>query len=124
MKKFKLGPIQKKWLASLEKHPERQMKGCLGTRNENGTYKACCLGEGGLIAGVCIFNKKNELVTRSGDYSVLSRSDFKALGLRNPTGNNKDNSLCLAELNDDDLDWQMIAAIIRSEPEDFFIKSV
>ncbi len=52
-----LGPLQLKWIKSLERRPKRQTKGKLGTRTSflgfTLSYKACCLGEGGLIAGVC-----------------------------------------------------------------------
>jgi len=58
-----LGPIQKKWIKSLKKHPKRQLTNQLGKRKSfmgiTLSYKACCLGEGGLIAGVCKWDGNN-----------------------------------------------------------------
>lgn len=51
MTKLKPGPLQLQWFESLRKHPERQAKGRLGIKKENDDYKACCLGELGLIIG-------------------------------------------------------------------------
>ena len=49
---FPFGPKQEEWLTSLEKHPERQLKGILGRKQNTGGYSACCLGEYGLIPNI------------------------------------------------------------------------
>lgn len=124
-KKFELGPIQKKWIASLKAHPERQLKNVLG----NGTptkYQACCLGELGLIAGICEFNK----------YGIIHEKGFKLndaelnetyseVGLNSDNGSIKGDYRCLALLNDDEHHtWPEIAYLVEAAPELFFNKSV
>jgi len=76
-KKFKLGPLQRKWVNRLKRHPERQMKHQLGEqdRSDSHVYGACCLGEAGLVIGSCYFNHQRELRERKSDsLSQLSKS--------------------------------------------------
>jgi hypothetical protein len=123
---MELGPIQTKWIESLEKHPERQGYRELGRRNEGSEYyQACCLGEGGLIAGVCEW-RDNRLYSISGHTSgTLSGDAYKALGLYSATGMCFDGQgRSLADLNDDLVPWPEIAAILRRNPEVYFKESI
>lgn len=125
-RKFKLGPIQKKWIKSLKEHPERQMSGQLG-RQRNGSYKACCLGEGGIIAGVCKW-EGNILVTAIGHKMyALEHGSYKKLGLRDSLGETLQSYYympTLADMNDEGMKWYEIAAILEVFPEVYFNKSV
>jgi hypothetical protein len=127
-KNIELGPVQKTWIASLRANQERQMTSQLGIRTPNSTeYKACCLGEGGLIAGVCHWNDANVLVSNEHNFSLyLSHDSYKALGLHDQIGskfpfNNEEESL--AYYNDHGRRWIEIADMLESNPSDFFVKS-
>lgn len=119
---FKLGPLQTKWLESLENNPERQTQKILGEGSRE-NYKACCLGEAAMICGVAEF--------RNGDiYNKDNRGlfiDFKLMGLRSHEGGNckfgfpSDSSLTY--LNDNGKTWPEIAAIVRADPEAYFTES-
>lgn len=123
--KLELGPLQRRWVNRLKKHPERQLKGTLGKRFHNGDYKACCLGEAGLMMGTCVFGLDGTLhekghIHRTG---ALTRS-YDRLGLRSSIGT-VDDMASLATLNDDpDYTWTDIAYLIEAAPELFFTKSV
>lgn len=134
---FILGPIQEEWLKSLEEHPERQWEGALGglTNPITGEYKACCLGELGLIAakhgmGNCQW-KGNVLLdidkeSPINNSSATLYSSYAELGLRGACGNMKiDNGeySALSSMNDDGYSWPQIAAEVRKNPEKFFTKS-
>lgn len=129
--KFKLGPIQTKWLQSLEAHPERQLKHRLGIKksSDDTSYQACCLGELGLIAGVCQWEGINLSTKKFSERGVLL-GVYKELGLYSPHGDKKtfanhlvSRELSLAELNDSGTTWPEIAAIVRANPEGYFSKS-
>ncbi len=120
---FKFGPLQLQWLASLENHPNMKMKNSLGKLIFNGDgYKACCLGEAGLIAGVCEFDAKGILRTRNYEKGVLAGESYKAMGFYGPRGERRDldNDKRLERLNDYGKTWPEIAAIVRAEPEQYF----
>lgn len=120
---MELGPLQTKWIESLETHPERQRTDLLGKRDPDGSYKACCLGEGGLIAGVCEWSDSGYLQTIVGkNTSSLSDLTFKALGLRGPFGEaaSEDGAEKLANLNDCGTTWSEIAKKLRANPEKYF----
>lgn len=131
MEKFEFGPIQTKWLESLEQHPERQLKEALGKKYSDGSYKACCLGELGLIAGICEFdNNDNNLYTIYHAYSssgVLSSVHDK-VGLHDSAGSpingGGSDLFALTTLNDNKCTWPEIAAIVRANPTAYFSKSV
>jgi len=127
-----LGPIQTRWVESLEAHPERQGKGRLGIRDlATGEYRACCLGEGGLIAGVCKWDGEY-IKTISNSPFYLSEEAYAALGLRNQlgafiSGPHEVGSVTvnsLADANDEGATWSEIAAFIRANPEEIFKESV
>jgi len=127
-KPSKLGPLQRKWIKSLRAHPKRQMTGMLGIGTPD-NYKACCLGEGGLIAGVCKF-KNGQIVSIDPEdpsrLNLFSLYQFEALGLASPHGRSVDlnNIDTLATLNDEGKTWSEIANLLESHPEKYFIKKV
>lgn len=134
MEEIILGPIQTKWLESLEQNPHRQITSVLGQRDrESANYGACCLGELGLIAGTCKWNEDDDLVEDyDGDefhyptYTLDGR--WKELGLYGPAGETAncvkvEGFTSLAAMNDGDVLWPDIARIVRANPEKFFSKS-
>lgn len=122
---FKFGPIQEKWLKSLEEHPERQAKQSLGYREKDGTYKACCLGELGLIAGICDFNEEGYLYAKcETQHTGLLHDVYEQVGLINSSGSSRDKLESLSNLNDYYKTWPEIAAIVKANPELYFNKSV
>lgn len=123
--KFTFGPLQTAWLKSLREHPERQMRDLLGQRCSDGSYKACCLGEAGLIANVCMFNERGELRTKNGLISDCYLDDvYTSIGLRSRDGQRKDDgNKELSHLNDTGYTWPQIADIIEAEPEQYFTES-
>lgn len=130
MEKFEFGPIQTKWLESLEQNPERQEKEKLGIIRPNDSYGACCLGELGLMAGLCEFNSKGELYVigekTSNSTGILS-GVHEQVGLYSACGSPKkynDGHSALTFLNDNKCTWPEIAAIIRANPTVYFSKPV
>ena len=60
--KLELGPKQREWVESLRNNPERQLIGNLGEKYSDGTYKACCLGELGIVCGLLHWSEDNRLM--------------------------------------------------------------
>jgi hypothetical protein len=141
--KIILGPVQTAWIKSLRDNPDKQGKSQLGKRNAvNGHYEACCLGQGGLIAGVCqwspetnhlyvgVLNENDgELESSASTYSksYLKYDSYKALGLvdykGSPTSRPNDVAECLAYYNDLGKSWADIADMLEKNPENWFIES-
>lgn len=122
---MKLGKLQRKWVNSLKAHPERQFTRSLGIKTDDG-YRACCLGEAGLIMGSCFFISNGYLVEKgSHDNAILFKS-YQKIGLRSPNGEIEfEDVIGLADLNDDPYHtWTEIAYLIEAAPELFFTKSV
>lgn len=129
-----LGPLQTKWVERLEKYPERQLKGRLGIKFNDGSYRVCCLGEAHLM--ICEHLniepnwKDNLLETQTGNLAGLENDSItvQTLGLINGLGrlkyNTPDYKPSLAVMNDTDMTWSEIAAYIRANPENVFTKSV
>lgn len=135
---MKLGPIQEKWVKSLEKNQDRQTTGQLGFKCElkdDGTYYACCLGEGGLIAGVCSWDPKGNLVVKDNNTGkplkhmnmTLENYSYKALGLHDGSGGlrkrveifvgeTQKTFSRLSDMNDSGVSWRQIAQFIRQNP--------
>jgi hypothetical protein len=108
--KFELGPIQEKWLQSLEQNPDRQMKHYLGLRGLDGNYKACC--------------RWTDDYMKDGPSASCLFESYAKLGLRSKTGAGISVSFeDLAVLNDTGKTWPEIAAIVRANPEEYFTKS-
>lgn len=122
---FEFGPIQEQWLKSLEEHPERQTSFRLGTRYLDGSYKACCLGELGLIAGICEWSGSTLIVKESSRSSALLDGVYEQVGLRSSNGSPSNfNFKNLSVMNDQMDTWPEIAAHVRKNPEEYFTKSV
>lgn len=123
--KFKIGPLQSKWLKRLKKYPERQTTKVLGIEMGDGSYRACCLGEAGLVVGSCRFNDQCLTEFNSNDRFSLDLS-FERIGLYSDVGEVTDGgNENLASLNDDGHHtWPEIAYLIEAAPELFFTKSV
>lgn len=132
---IELGPLQKEWIARLRAHPERQMKGSLGTKAKDGNYTACCLGEACLMLmdnGISssIIWHYDTLYSDGVDSGAIN--EFKLLGLRGKFGplahgHYVDGILrtSLVGLNDGAcLTWPEIADFIESNPSNVFTKSV
>jgi len=117
-RKFEFGPIQKEWIAYLKAHPEEQLKSHLG-RIIDGKERCCCLGRGGIIAGVCEWNN-DVLITNPGkNPDLLHENTYKALGLRTTSGGpTKGDSL--AYHNDIGRTWPEIAKILEKHPRRYF----
>lgn len=122
-----LGPVQKQWVAALRAHPERQGVGSLGFKysednNSSIPYRACCLGEGGLIAGVCKWTESGALQTIDGsNESLLRNNTYEALGLYHSDGGACDgHHPSLAALNDNGTTWIEIADILETYPTRYF----
>lgn len=131
---MELGPIQKQWVAELRAHPEQQLRGTLGSKQLSGEEQMCCLGKGGLIAGVCKWNG-SKLETKGNRFNsvhLLSDNTYKKLGLYSEMGKLKEKIIfkdiefwSLANLNDNNaVTWLDIANIIEKNPENVFAESV
>lgn len=121
---FQFGPIQTQWLESLENNPERQHIRALGYKLPDGSYKACCLGELGLMTGLCEWDGESLVSKMDGvkRWGILNKR-YGEIGLNSCNGHNKDRTISLAKLNDEGNTWPQIAAIVRANPEDYFNKS-
>lgn len=125
----KLGPIQREWVETLKKYPERQGKNRLGIRvNEftNECSEMCCLGQGLMII------HKHENTTpvffreflHDEESSAHLDTAWSKLGLFDRAGFIKNNSLnhfqTLADMNDQGYTWPQIAEFMENNPEKVF----
>jgi len=116
------GPIQEQWLQTLEQHPERQLRHKLGHRTDEGD-KMCCLGQLGLLAGICEWHMKTLKTIPLHLVNILY--DFKSVGLYSGSGRSKDFAFpALSKLNDSGKTWPEIAAIVRANPDHYFTHAV
>jgi len=134
---MKIGPLQERWLQSLEQNAERQCIRQLAKKNGDGSYQACCLGEAAIIAGIGQWGneqpKHAHTYLVNGDRSELADDAFEALGLRGPLGNFQDDKelkvgpakgvQTLSDANDGGATWPEIAAFIRANPGVVFEES-
>lgn len=118
-----LGPIQRKWIFSLIIHPKRQGRKELGRKLQNGGYLACCLGELGIIAGICEWTENGYLrVCKGGSRSgAFLYGIYDTVGLYSENGFVKTDSYdpnlqSLSTYNDSDKTWPEIALIILKDP--------
>lgn len=137
-----LGDLQKMWIDSLRKHPERQLQSKLGEKVKD-SYKACCLGEylicsfrknkkkipfenGSLIDGINEnrFGKPKELCTLINSYEKLKLHDD--LGTFNITKvtylpKMRNNWMNLSQINDaPTMTWTDIADFICLNHKEVF----
>ena len=135
---MELGPIQKKWIETLKKYPERQLKGQLGIMKENGEIKLCCLGQLGLISKHMKWSKDKEFkylkCTDPNDANKFSngffRFTFNEVGLLDSAGIfkkavyiNENKYISLSNMNDGGVSWLEIAKYVESNPDNVFTKS-
>lgn len=127
MSEFKFGPLQEQWLQSLEQNPDRQLTGSLGRKELDGSYRACCLGELGLITDKCEWSGNFLIVKDDSDNvpsTIILRNVHEDLGLNSESGLSiTDNILSLSHMNDKGKTWPEIAAIVRTNPTSYFNKS-
>lgn len=130
-----LGPLQRAWVESLKKHPERQMKGALGrsTSIDNSEYNACCLGE-----ILCVLYRQQIIENPFSNFGILYSGNsnlslpaghYNIIGLRNSDGYlgssiNIRGCNTLARLNDSGYTWPQIAKIIEDHYKTLFNKRV
>jgi hypothetical protein len=135
--KFKLGPLQKKWLSLLDGGKVKQTTGQLcSIDEETGKKRYCCLG----VAADLVLRRKMvcEDGVGSADGEDMSLAKYKKLGLRSEFGlldspdvvipkdaHTEDDytNPCLANLNDNGWSFKKIAKFIRKNPKAVFIKS-
>lgn len=140
--KFKLGPLQKKWIKALRSGKYRQAEGQLCEYDHHRHYKHCCLGVAcELIHGKDFFRKQrrefeggglsrweSECSVDKNIGQVLGEMERKSIGLRRndgcPTDDNFNILLSLAEYNDEGYSFKEIADIIEKNPHRYFYKSV
>lgn len=130
---MKLGKIQKAWVDSLKKHPERQTTLILGKGNLR-NYKACCLGEALIV--LCRIKKKRipfkkDGLLCSGKHEDALVGNYEKIGLRSSLGGllkpvvqKSKNWVNLSEMNDNGWTWPQIADYIEKNPENVFKRSV
>lgn len=132
--RFKLGPIQKAWIADLRAHPELQITGQLGQRDENRSIVGlCCLGQYEITYCRIIgkepqWNKEDngDALMCNGSRTILSES-WKEMGLRSTSGRFAEpceGIVGLAGLNDGGKTWLEIADYVEAHPENVFTKSI
>lgn len=122
-----IGPIQEKWLQSLEQHPERQQCGRLGVKRGKNEYTACCLGQLLINSGKDFWDGRLLYSNDSGNLSSGSLEGvWQDLGLYGPYGERYDDNANarLSVLNDTGTTWPEIAAIIRADPKAYLSKAV
>lgn len=118
---FVLGKNQRKWLLFLKHNPDKQLKGKLGEKYPDGTYKVCCLGAAGLMFGYCKW-EENALVNREGiSYHRPSIGDNENfLKLRNALGADSNTyPFTLAEINDSST-WLDVYWACINNPKEYF----
>lgn len=127
---FTLGPLQEQWLQELESGRHNQGKGYLYQKNGE-TTKYCCLGVAAMFvlklepfgtACMSIF---------SFDGSEENLLAYEHIGLHDSAGKLLERFTLrdievasLAEMNDKGMTFQDIAAYIRANPENVFVRSV
>jgi hypothetical protein len=126
--KFELGPLQKLWVETLRKYPERQHRETLGYVGGHGLITCCCLGQlllcnkelrGEELKYGSIYDGEGHL--KSGSTLSVSYSEF---GLRNSVGSIEDGSNSLAVMNDTGKTWLEIADYIETNADKLFLHSV
>lgn len=122
----RLDSRQLKWIESLEKNPEKQLKGSLGMIiNNEGNYEACCLAEAFILK--CEEEESNPFseygdITDYGNSAFLSEFTAEYYQLYSCTGDlvykrdprRLEVGIALAKINDvEGVTWLDIAHIMR-----------
>ncbi len=149
---MELGPIQQKWVEDLMSYPERQIKNILGRKEDDGTIRACCLGQALLsfceIEGIepnfirseqdqCGSDVAEFWLKDLGDESFYDEDDlgssYREIGLHDEIGKiafgkglSYDGEVysALAHANDGEVPWKVIAEFIINNPKAVFNESV
>ncbi len=150
---MELGPIQKKWVEDLIAYAHRQIGGELGRKEDDGSIRACCLGQA--LLSYCEikeiepnfidstlhdpeFNHVEYWLKDFGDTSYMEedslRASYEKLGLKDPQGkidneeglryNAGETYFTLAEANDAGVPWLAIAQFIIKNPKAVFNESL
>lgn len=134
---LELGPLQKEWIARLRANPQRQMHGKLGRKDkEKDEYKACCLGEAGLMLGTLEWKEFGDsqflALSNPGEGNASTLAAHEKLGLCTSAGSFWELHrlegykvfVSLADMNDNGYTWAQIADYIEANPTNVFFKSV
>jgi hypothetical protein len=125
----KFGPIQREWLRFLKNNPLFQGKNRLGRKDPDGTYKACCLGQFGLMTGICKWDV-NYLIScaknKFGDFSETfpAEEDMLKYGFYgNIAPSNMPYKNSLGHINDVGT-WLDVYHACINDPKGYFSKKV
>lgn len=119
------GPVQRKWLRFLRDNPTLQHKKSLGTRWFDGTYKACCLGQFGLMTGICKWDGPN-LLSDYGSMSFPGEEDMIRYGFYGsmaPYAEEISINPALTTINDRST-WLDVYYTCINDPKGYFSKKV
>jgi hypothetical protein len=116
------GPIQRKWLRFLKNNPERQGRGFLGYKT-NGIEYVCCLGQFGLMTGICKWSH-NQLISNNSSIYLPGEKDMLQYGFY-VGGNHKSyrDSEALSTINDKS-PWLDVYNACLADPKGYFTKKV
>ena len=119
---------RKKWVEALRSGKYKQTEGTLKGKDEEGRDRFCCLGVACDISGLSTWEstKVNGRVY-DGNYGVLPDSVQQWLGMDTSKGSYRNqfgDMYSLTQMNDDCLDFDMIADMIEQEPEGLFVRDM
>jgi hypothetical protein len=118
------GPIQRKWLRFLKNNPDIQYKGKLGVKCNNRLgYKACCLGQFGLMTDICHWNEidlVNSIIER--DYPM--NLDIQMYGFVDGEGCYLNPGKMSLSLINDTTSWLHVYNACLNDPKGYFTKKV
>lgn len=147
-KKFKMGPLQRKFVKRLIEAPRSQQ--CLGILGKNDpdqipstvSYQACCLGEAALLVGIFNWDEEWRSLWCEGSDVKLNDEAAEKLGLHDGEGkllktvrmrgrnrHNIPGSSVMREfdsllsMNDAAVSWKRIGEYIKSDPGNVFKES-
>jgi hypothetical protein len=125
------GPVQRKWLRFLKAHPEIRETNKLGNKSNTDKfgYKACCLGQFGLMTGICKWNG-NILFSLNGNSTFPTKEDMLRYGFydnmathRESVGHDNSGTNSLAHINDNQT-WLDVYNACINDPKGYFSKKV
>lgn len=131
MSKQKLGPLQRKWLKALRSGKYKQAESALHTFDGK-VHRFCCLGVACDVLGM---TARDPMVEREGwnpielyptefrygkESTVLPETARRRLAMYHATGEKRNGSDALTELNDSGKTFKQIANIIEASPDEFF----
>jgi hypothetical protein len=117
------GPVQRKWLRFLKAHPEIQERRTLGIKKDDNTYTACCLGQFGLMTGICKW-EGDRLHSLQGSINFPDYSDMLNYGFYTGKGKNNSSSLSSLAFINDTATWLDVYNACINDPKGYFSKKV